>query len=84
MTVELSFDDTKIFRYDLIRKPGEKAGEIFVSVIFRDVELSGEVRRNSSPSTSTPVSSQYQLSSSQFLSLFPSTVDFYSISKPLR
>ena len=56
----LSVKATLTFRYDLIRKPGEKAGEIFVSVIFRDVELSGEVRRNSSPTTTTPVCSSCQ------------------------
>jgi len=37
-------------KYDLVRKPGEKAGEISVSVIFRGVQLSGEIRRPSSPS----------------------------------
>lgn len=37
-------------RYDLTRKPGETAGEIFVSVIFRDIHLTKDIHRSSSSS----------------------------------
>lgn len=38
-------------KYDLTRKPGEKAGEVFVSIIFREIPLIGDVRRPASLSS---------------------------------